>query len=112
MDFTFEIEEQNPLKYKSLTTGDFYKASPINQKVCDSVLLVVLHAQVARTGNQHDSDIFQRPFDNVHVLVQVAGWGLGGVRQEGVLEVHTQGLRQIVVPKCQATLQKRKHTDD
>lgn len=74
-------------------------------------LLVVLHANVARAWYQHDTHIFQRAFDNVHVLVQVAGWRLGGVRQEGILEVHTQGLREIVVSKCQAALTESERTN-
>lgn len=66
--------------------------------------LVVLHADVARAGNQHDAHVLQRAFDDVHVLVQVAGRRLGGVRQEGVLEVHAQSLGEVVVPKRQAAL--------
>lgn len=76
-------------------------------------LLIILHAKVARTGNQHDAHILQRAFDDVHVLVQVTGGRLGGIRQEGVLKVHTQGLGEVVVPKCQTTLQEsetHKHT--
>lgn len=61
--------------------------------------LVVLHANVAWARNQHDAHVLQRAFDDVHVLVQVAGRRLGGVCQEGVLEVHTQSLREVVVPK-------------
>lgn len=74
-------------------------------------LLVVLHANVAWAWYQHDTHILQRAFDDVHVLVQVAGWRLGGVRQEGILKVHAQGLREIVVPKCQAALTKSEHTN-
>lgn len=73
-------------------------------------LLVVLHANVARAWYQHDTHILQRAFHDVHVLVQVAGWRLGGIRQEGILEVHTQGLWQIVVPKCQAALTESERT--
>lgn len=72
--------------------------------------LVILHAQVARTGNQHDPHILQWAFDNVHVLVQVAGGRFGGIRQAGVLKVHAQSLWEVVVPKCQAALQDSKHT--
>lgn len=71
-------------------------------------LLIILQAEVSWTGNQHDSDILQRAFDDVHVLIQVAGWRLGGVRQEGILKVHAQGLREVMVPKCQTTLQDSK----
>lgn len=74
-------------------------------------LLVVLHANVARAWHQHDTHILQRAFHDVHVLVQVAGWRLGGVRQEGILEVHTQGLREIVVPKRQAALTESERTN-
>lgn len=66
--------------------------------------LIVLHADVARARNQHDAHILQRALDDVHVLVQVAGRGLGGVRQEGVLEVHAHSLGEVVVPKRQAAL--------
>lgn len=74
-------------------------------------LLIILHAKVARTGNQHDAHILQRAFDDVHVLVQVAGWRLGGVRQEGILKVHAQSLGEAVVTKSQTALQesKQKH---
>lgn len=44
----------------------------------------------------------------MHVLIQVAGWRLGGIRQEGVLKVHAQGLREVVVPERQTTLQDSK----
>ncbi len=78
------------------------------QWVSDLDLLIILHAKVARTGNQHDAHILQRAFDNVHVLVQVAGWRLGGVRQEGILKVHAQSLGKVVVPKRQTALQESK----
>lgn len=68
--------------------------------------LVVLHAEVAWAGHQHDAHVLQRALHDVHVLVQVAGRRLGGVRQEGVLEVHAQGLGQVVVPEGQATLEE------
>lgn len=73
-------------------------------------LLVILHAQVAWTGNQHDAYILQRAFDDVHELVEVAGWWLGGVGQEGIFKVNTQSLGEVVVPKRQTTLQESKHT--
>lgn len=73
--------------------------------------LVVLHANVARARNQHDAHILQRAFDYMHVLVQVAGRRLGGVRQEGILEVHAQSLREEVVPKCQPSLVKESQID-
>ena len=69
-----------------------------------SDLLVILHAKVAWTGNQHDTHILQWAFDDVHVLVQVAGWRLGGICQEGILKVHAQSLGEVVVPKCQTAL--------
>ncbi len=72
-------------------------------------LLIILHAKVAWTGNQHDAHILQRAFDDVHVLVQVAGWRLGGVRQESILKVQAQSLREVVVSKRQTTLQESKH---
>lgn len=80
------------------------------KSVKDLDLLVILHAKVAWTGNQHDAYILQRAFDDVHELIQVAGGRLGGVCQEGVLEVHTQSLGEVVVPKRQTALQKSKHT--
>lgn len=76
----------------------------------DLVLLVILHAQVAWTGNQHDTHILQRAFDDVHVLVQVAGWRLGGVRQEGIFKVHAKSLGEVMVPKRYSTLQQSKQT--
>lgn len=81
----------------------------VSSSVSDLDLLIILHAKVAWTGNQHDAHILQRAFDDVHVLVQVAGWRLGGVRQEGVLKVHTQSLGEVVVPKRQTALQESKH---
>lgn len=67
-------------------------------------LLIILQANVARTGNQHDTHVLQRAFHDVHVLVQVAGWRFGSVRQEGILKVHTQSLWEVVVSKCQTAL--------
>ena len=66
--------------------------------------LVVLHAHVTRAGHQHHADVLQRALQDVHEAVPVAGGRLGGVGQESVLEVHTQGLGKVVVPKGQATL--------
>ena len=76
----------------------------------DLDLLIILHAKVAWTRDQHDTHVLQRAFDDMHVLVQVAGWRLGGVRQEGILKVHTQSLGEVVVPKRQTALQHSKHT--
>lgn len=96
------VQRSNSIQIKSFPQGYF---TSVNLD-----LLVVLHANVARARYQHDTHVLQRAFHNVHVLVQVAGWRLGGVRQEGILEVHTQGLRQIVVPKSQAALTESERT--
>lgn len=67
-------------------------------------LLIILQTKIAWTGNQHDTHILQRAFDNVHVLVQVARRRLGGVCQECIFKVHTKSLREVMVPKRQSAL--------
>lgn len=92
----------------------------VSTKVCSSYFtgdewheqkgdwLIILEAKVARAGNQHHTHVLQRALDDVHVLIQVAWWRLGGIRQEGIFKVHAQGLREVVVPKSQTTLQDSK----
>lgn len=40
----------------------------------------------------------------MHELIQVAAGWFGGICQEGVIKIHTEGLRKMVISKCYATL--------
>lgn len=104
--FLNQFQFEPPFESVQLCTAAQIKGSPrrIVRISANLDSLVVLHANVARARDQHDAHVLQRAFDDVHVLVQVAGRRLGGVRQEGIFEVHAQGLGEVVVPERQAAL--------
>lgn len=43
----------------------------------------------------------------MHELIQVAAGWFGGICQEGIIKIHTEGLRKMVITKRYATLRAR-----
>lgn len=67
-------------------------------------LLIILKTNVSWTRNQHDSNIFQFSFHDMHKLIKVARRWFCGICQKSIIKVNTKCLWLIMIPKRQATL--------